>query len=769
MVPTSSDSARLHGPRTAAALRLDGREASLVRSMAEPLSARAASTFQRAIECHQNGRFADARTLCREVLRVQPGFAGAWCLLGLLELRADAPEEASAAFARALRADSRSVLAHYNLGNAHFLLGRHAAAIAAYDAAIALDPRHADALYNRGNAWRKLGDDEAAIASFDAAIALAPDFAQAHNNRANALRDAGRFKAAIDGYDAALARTPEHADALNNRGSALLALQRFAAAIASFDRAIAVQPGFAEAFNNRGVALHGLGRFEAAIASFERAIAVRPEYADAFDNRGNSLYALQRYEDASRDFDTALALQPGLATVLSFRMSARMHVCAWDGLAADLASLRARLANGTLPENPFYVLTLVDSGDLQRRAAEIWTERKVRPPADLGKIARRPAGSLLRVGYFSADYREHATLHLMAGLFESHDRRKFELTAFSFGPPSQDAARRRLEAACEVVDVREFDDREVAELARQRGIDVAVDLKGHTRDGRPGIFAHRAAPLQVAYLGYPGTMGAPWLDYLVADRRLVPPGSERYYREALILLPHSYQVNDARREIANRTFTRAEVGLPDEAVVFCCFNNNYKITPDVFASWMRILRRVEHGVLWLLEDNATAAANLRRAAADHGIDPGRLRFAPRLPAPLHLARHRLADLFLDTLPCNAHTTASDALWAGLPLLTCPGESFAARVAASLLQAVGLADLIAPNGVEYEEIAVKLGSSPGLLRELKARLERNRTTLPLFDTARTVRHLESAYQRIHAGWAAGLPPESLVIADDMPGY
>ncbi len=696
---------------------------------------------------------------------MQPAFAGAWCLLGLVELRDNDPDAALTAFTHAIRADARNVLAHHNLGNANFLLGRHAAAIAAYDAAIALDPRHADALYNRGNAWRRLGRDEAAIASFDAAIALAPHFAEAHHNRANALRDAERFEAAVEGYDAALACKPDHADALNNRGNALFELHRYAAAIASFERAIALQPAFAEAFNNRGVALHGLGSFEAAITSFDRAIELRPDYAEAIDNRGNSLYALQRYAAATRDFETALALKPDLATVLSFRLSARLHVCAWDGLEADLGLLRSRIANGQEPENPFYVLALVDSGELQRRAAEIWTRRKVRRFTDLGPIARRPAQSVLRVGYFSADYREHATLHLMAGLFESHEHAKFELLAFSFGPPSQDAARRRVEMACELIDVRERTDREVAELARRRGIDIAVDLKGHTRDGRPGIFAHRAAPLQVGYLGYPGTMGAAYLEYLVADRTLVPPGSERFYDERLILLPNSYQVNDARREISSRVFTRAELGLPEEAVVFCCFNNNYKIMPDMFARWMRILRRVEDSVLWLLEDNATAAANLRRHAAGAGVAPERLIFASRLPAPLHLARHRLADLFLDTLPCNAHTTASDALWGGLPLLTCPGESFAARVAASLLQAVGLADLIAPSLAEYEEIAVSLGRNPGLLGDLKARLARNRTTQPLFDTVRTVRHLESAYRRIHARWAAGLPPESMVIADD----
>jgi predicted O-linked N-acetylglucosamine transferase (SPINDLY family) len=730
--------------------------------MAEPLSARASSRFQRAIQSFQSGRLAEARGFCREVLRIQPAFAGAWCLIGLVELREDAPERALEALTRATHADAGSVLAHYHLGNANFLLGRHAAAIASFDAALALDPRHVDALYNRGNAWRKLGRDDAAIASFDAALALAPGFGDAHHNRANALRDAGRFEDALAGYDAALAQRPDHVEALNNRGGVLLELGRFAAANAAFERALALRPAFAEACNNRGVAQHGLGDFAAAIASFDRALALRPDYAEALDNRGNSRYALQQYADATVDFEAASALAPDLPVVLSFRLSARMHVCAWQGLERDLAELRCRILAGKDPENPFYVLTLLDSGELQRLAAESWTEHKVRHVADLGSIPRRPARARLRVGYFSADYREHATLHLMAGLFESHDAADFEVSAFAFGPPSRDAARRRLEAACEVIDVNARTDGEIAALARRHGIDIAVDLKGHTRDARPGIFAHRAAPLQIAYLGYPGTMGAAFIDYLVADPTLVPRGSGRFYREALIELPDSYQVNDARRAIAARTFERAELGLPAEACVFCCFNNNYKIMPDLFARWLRILERVGSGVLWLLEDNATAAANLRRAAAQGGIDPGRLIFAPRMPAPLHLARHACADLFLDTLPCNAHTTASDALWAGLPLLTCAGESFAARVAASLLRAVGLPDLIAATLDDYEEIAVRLGSDRSARLAVKARLAANRTTRPLFDTKRTVRHLEAAYRRVYGRWEAGLPPDDIVI-------
>jgi predicted O-linked N-acetylglucosamine transferase (SPINDLY family) len=371
------------------------------------------------------------------------------------------------------------------------------------------------------------------------------------------------------------------------------------------------------------------------------------------------------------------------------------------------------------------------------------------------------------VGYFSADFSNHATLHLLAGLFEHHDRVKFEVTAFSFGPESQDPMRRRLEAACEFIDVRERPDREVALLARERQIDIAVDLKGFTQDCRPGIFALRAAPVQVSYLGYPGTLGAPYMDYLIADRVLIPPESAQFYSEKIVYLPDSYQVNDAARVIAERVFSRAELGLPAAGFVYCCFNNNYKITPATFDGWMRILRQVPGSVLWLLEDNAGAAGNLRAAAEARGVSAARLVFAPRLPVADHLARQRAGDLFLDTLPCNAHTTASDALWAGLPLLTCLGESFAGRVAGSLLAAVGLSELITGSQAEYEALAVGLARDPGRLAGIRTRLAAQRLTAPLFNTELTTRRLEAAYEALVERHRAGLVPGHMSPPEAIP--
>jgi predicted O-linked N-acetylglucosamine transferase (SPINDLY family) len=406
---------------------------------------------------------------------------------------------------------------------------------------------------------------------------------------------------------------------------------------------------------------------------------------------------------------------------------------------------------------------LSGSAALQRRAAEIWVRERCPTNPMLPAIPKRARDERIRIGYFSADYHDHATSYLIAGMFEMHDRSRFEVIAFSFGPDSSGAMRARIKAACdEFIEVRDKSDSEVALLARDLQIDVAVDLKGFTDGNRVGIFALRAAPLQVSYLGYPGSLGANYMDYLIADHTLIPQESRRHYTEKIVYLPGSYQANDAKRAIADRAFTRAELGLPAAGFVFCCFNNNYKIMPDTFDRWMRILERVPGGVLWLLADNPTAVANLRREAARRNVSPERLVFAGRIDLPEHLARHRAADLFIDTWPCNAHTTASDALWAGLPVLTCAGEGFASRVAASLLTAIGLPELIVSTADHYEELAVQLATDRQHLTEIKQRLAENRLTAPLFDTQRYTLQIEAAYTKLYERCQANLPAEHIHI-------
>ena len=351
----------------------------------------------------------------------------------------------------------------------------------------------------------------------------------------------------------------------------------------------------------------------------------------------------------------------------------------------------------------------------------------------------------------------------MAGLFELHDKEKFELFAFSFGTDTKDEMKVRVSQAFDqFINVTGLSDLEVAQLSRNLGIDIAIDLKGLTQDTRLGIFSYKAAPIQVSYLGFPGTLGADYIDYLIADKTLIPAECKQHYSERIVYLPNSYQVNDRRRAIAPIQFTKPELGLPEDAFVFCCFNNSFKITPDVFDTWVRVLKAVDASVLWLLQDNPTAAMNLQKEAALRGLNPARLVFAKRMGLPEHLARHKMADLFLDTLPCNAHTTASDALWAGLPVLTCMGESFASRVAGSLLNAIGLPELITQTSEDYEALAIELATKPSKLQSIKAQLAANRLTTPLFDTSLFTQHIEAAYEKMYERYQADFLPEHFEV-------
>lgn len=408
---------------------------------------------------------------------------------------------------------------------------------------------------------------------------------------------------------------------------------------------------------------------------------------------------------------------------------------------------------------------LVDSPALQYQAAETWTRARHPLNPALGHMANRPKGDKIRVGYYSTDFYSHATAFVLAEFFELHDRSRFEIIAFDFGPGTKDPVQERLAKAFDrFIDVRALSDGDIAALSRALGIDIAVDLKGYTTGYRAGIFAHRASHIQVNYMGTAGTLGSPAIDYIVADRTVIPPESFAHFSEKVVHLPHCYYINDRKRPLAPTTPNREALGLPEKGFVFCCFNNNFKITPAVFDSWMRILRRVPGSVLWLFEDNPAAAENLRREAAARDIAPSRLVFAKRVPPGEHLARHRAADLLLDTLPYNAHTTAIDALWMGVPVVTRPGHGFAACVAASLLQALEVPELITTTEKDYEDLAVRIASDAAYRANLKAKIVRNHGTAPLFDTARFTRGMEVAFIKMYERRQAGLASDHIAVVD-----
>jgi len=745
----------------------------------------------------QGGHIPQAQAICQQLLHLHPKHPDGLHLLGLALVQAGRHEEATRLIGESLQANPNNFAAHNNRGIVLKQLGRLEEALACYENAIALKPDYVDALINRGNVLLELKRLEEALASFDTAAALKPDLAAVHNNRGNALVELGRNEAALASFDQALALRRDYPEAYNNRGNALCGLRRLEEALASYDRAISLRQGYAEAHSNRGSVLVELKRHREALASIDRAIALKRDYADAFRNRGNALLDLKRFDDAVASYDKAIRLRPDYEDAYSDRgqallkakkyvdaiksfealvrinpeypfaagnlLHARMLCCDWRGFDQLCASIRTALSAGKKCAEPFGYQAVAESEEDLLKCAEVFAASEYPPPAALPEREAADHADRITIGYLCGEFRQQATTILLCGVFEAHDRERFRLIAFDNGWDDGSEYRKRVSQSFdEIVDITRAGDLEVARLIREKKVDILVNLNGYFGESRLGVFALKPSPIQVNYLGFPGTIGVSYIDYLIADRVVIPEASRRHYAEKIVYLPNSYQANDSKRRMSDRPMDRAEFGLPAEAFVFCCFNNNYKITPSTFEAWVRILKRVPGSVLWVLEDNPQASANLIKEAVQRGVSERRLIFTGRMPLSEHLARHRLADLFLDTLPYNAHTTASDALWAGLPVLTRTGTTFPGRVAASLLKAIDLPELVTTMAQEYENLAVELAIRPEMLRSIREKLEQNRLTQPLFDTRLFTRHLESAYAMMFDRYRAGLAPEHLSV-------
>ncbi len=688
-----------------------------------------AGLLERAIALHQRGRAAEAEPLYREILAGAPDHFDALHLLGVALHQQGRDEAAVASIRRALAVNAADPSAHSNL-------------------ALAL---------------RDLGHLDEALASVDRALSIRPDHVQALNNRGNVLRAMNRLGEAVASYDRALAIKPDHAGAHRNRGDVLLDLNQPHEALAAFDRLVELEPDNPIAWNLRGIALGDIGLHEDAVASYDRALEISPSLAETQFNRGSALLDLKRYQDAASAFGALAKRAPHHPFVRGQWLHAKMLACDWEDLGTLAAAVVDDVRAGRRSAEPFGFQAIATSpGDLER-CAQLYAQARY-PAMPAVWRGERYDHKRIRIGYVSGEFRQQATSILMAELFERHDRDRFELYAFDNGWGDDSPLRRRIEQAFGgTIDITGAGDAQAAAMIRSREIDILVNLNGYFGRLRQGVFAHRSAPIQVNYLGFPGTLGADYIDYLIADAHVIPRTEDAHYVERIVRLPDSYQANDSTRSIAARVPTRAEAGLPDAGFVFCCFNNNYKITPEVFDVWMRLLRTVEGSVLWLFEDNADAARNLRSEGERRGVAGNRIVFAPRLPPDEHLARHRLADLFVDTLPYNAHTTASDALWAGLPLITVSGTTFAGRVAGSLLRAVGLPELITTSLAHYEALALELASKRDRLAEFRDRLAANRRSCALFDTERFRRHLESAYETMWQRFVRGESPAAFDVA------
>jgi predicted O-linked N-acetylglucosamine transferase (SPINDLY family) len=714
---------------------------------------------------HQQGRSAEAVALIGAALKINPDSAGALSNYGLALNTDGRPAEALASFDKAIALNPGDPESQNNRGLALQAMERLPEALAGFERAIALRPGHADAWNNRGNVLSQMKRFEKAVACFDKAIAIQPKFAIALNNRGNALLALGRSDEALASYDQALATDPRFALAHYNRGQPLLDAMRLKEALESYDRAIALDPSLAKALNGRAIVLQRMGRDAEALASYEASLRIAPEQ-DTANNFAGLLMKSRRFTEAKAVFESVLHAMPQDDVAFGGLAAVALYLCDWP-LVDELApEIRRRIEAGRAAVDPLVVMGYFDDPALQSQASKNHQHERVPILPHALSRSRVPDDARIRIAYLSAEFHTHAVASLAAGLYEHHDRNRFEVSAIAIGPDDNSAMRARLQRAFEHFDdVRHLSDADVARLIANRGVDIAIDLTGHTQNARPGILAFRPAPVQVNYLGFPGTSGAAYIDYIIADRIVVPPEHQRFFTENIVYLPHAYQANDVARAIAT-TPTRREAGLPDEGFVFCCFNNSWKITLPVFHIWMRMLAAVPGSLLWLIADNEGANENLRRAAKIRGIAADRLVFAPKLPEPRHLARQRLAGLFLDTQPYNAHTTASDALWAGLPVVTCMGNAFPSRVATSLLHAVGLPELGTHSLADYEALALGLARDPPRLQALKDKLMAQRLSQPLFDTDRSRRDIERAYTVMWETAKAGGPPRAFAVEADL---
>jgi predicted O-linked N-acetylglucosamine transferase (SPINDLY family) len=731
------------------------------------------------------GKFAEGLPALREAAARSPDIPDVHLNLGNTLAARGELDQALASYNRALELQPDNPHIHFNLGNLHRIAGRLEEAVAAYQRVLAVVPHDPDTHNNLGLVYERQQRLDEAAACYRQTLALAPDHVHALSNLGNVLREQGRLDEAAESCDRALAIRADFTDALINLGNVRAQQGRRQEARSLYERVLRLEAGNAEAHRNLGTLFKSQGQHDEAIRSFRRALernpanasahldlggayleggvldaaaacfrkalAILPDSAEASCRLAETLKLQGRLDEAVVRYERALALEPRSLSALGGLMHTRQHMCDWAGFEQGWERLRGELAAANDGEvSPFSVLSLPSSAEAQLACATAWARRHVEPiaaarPALGFDFSTRQARDRLRIGYLSWGFHRHATGYWAPELLELHDRSRWEVLAYSYGPDDGSEIRARIRSACDrFIEIERESHLAAARRIYDDAVDVLVDLTGYTLGTRPQIIALRPAPVQVNWF-YPGTMGTACMDYFVADPFVVPPGLERHFSERVVRLPDCYMITDRKRPVSAHTPSRAQCGLPDSGIVFCCFNQVYKILPETFDLWMRIMRSVPGSVLWLAEANPWATDNLRRAATARGVAAERLVFAPRKPLPDYLVQYRLADLALDTFPYTSHTTASDALWVGCPLVTCVGDTFASRVAGSVLINAGMRELVTDNPADFERMVRELATSPDRLQDLRRRLRETRDTCALFDTPRFVRNLENAYE------------------------
>jgi len=730
--------------------------------------------------------------------------------LGVLFQGQGRSEEAISCYRKVLKLKPDHPDPYYNMGNAFKGQGKSEKAIACYQKALQLKPDYADAYNNMGNVFQDQGKSEEAVACYQKALQLKPDYADAYNNMGNVFEGQGRWDEAISCYRKVLKLKPDHPDPYYNMGNAFKGQSKPEEAIACYQKALQLKPDFADAYNNMGNVFQAQGKSEEAVACYQKAlqlkpdlvgtynnmgnvfqdqgklkgaiscyqkaVRLKPDYADAYNNMGIAFQDQGRSEEAIACYQKALELKPDLADACNHLVHQLQHTCAWQNLGSLTAKLDGltggALNNGTrTAEAPF--VSLARHNDLSHNfaVAKSWSCDIARSMSDLKMRfsfdGKRSGKTRIVVGYLSNNFQNHTMAHLMLGLFGLHNRDEFQISCYSYGDDDGGLYRKGIQRDCDkFVDIRNLSHAEAAKCIYEDQVDILVDLMGHTRGSRLYISALRPAPIQARYLGLAGTTGADFFDYIITDRIITPEDHAQHYSETFVYLPHSYQVNDRTQAISNRAWKRAEFGLPEDSFVFCSFNQAYKIEPVMFDSWMKILRQVPEGVLWLQRANETVEKNLRLETEARGVKPERLIFSQKLPPDEHLARLRLADLSLDTRIVNGAATTSDALWVGVPVITLQGGHFASRMSSSILTAIGLSELVTHTLEDYEAVAVRLARNPGELQAIRQRLEKNRLTEPLFDTPRFAGNLEKAYKEMWEIFLGGERPRQIEVAESQ---
>ncbi|WIY25780.1 tetratricopeptide repeat protein [Parasedimentitalea psychrophila] len=711
------------------------------------------------VNSYKSGHFQRTLAITSEQLIVFPNSEQLWTLRGAAATALGQHALAENAFRQSVRLMPQVASTYFNLGAALESQGNYIEAVESFTSAIELSPKQAGYYPSRGNAHRSAGDLKAAIADLRTSTKLDTGNAIAFGFLGQYLQEYGETRSAIDAFKSAILLDPNSPAMHLNLGDSYHEAGDIPQALKHLERATVLDPNNSSAHNNLASAYFSARQYDASLLSCMAAIALNPDYARAYHNIANVHHRQGRLDLAVAAYGTAVSLDDSMHVAQTLKLHFQAQMCDWQAQEEfETVANTIGITGKAVP--PWPLLGFEDHPERQKLRSGQYAKQWQNNRADL---TGSPTGSRIRVGYFSSDLCEHATLFLLNGVIENHNQADFEIIVYCMNEPKRSPQLDRLIRNAEhFVDVHLASDDDIVKRARQDELDIAIDLKGYTQDARTGPFSAGLAPIQISYLGYPGTMATPCMDYLIADTVVVPPEQREHYSEQLIYLPDSYQPNDDHRIIAQAPVSRASCGLPEDAVVLCCFNSSYKITPQEFDIWMRILSSVPKAVLWLLDGNEWAKDNLKQAARDRGVDETRLIFAENLPHDAHLARHRLADIFVDTFNVNAHTTASDALWTGLPVVTKAGSQFAARVAASLLKAVGMADLITEDAQQYENLITKLATDKAALLAVKSRLRANLATTPLFDTAAYTAHLEEGYRQVWQRWQQGWAPQDVHV-------